>query len=39
MIVSGACASGCLLVVIPGEGAVRRLLDRTHADERLTIAV
>jgi anti-sigma B factor antagonist len=31
--------SGCRLVVMPGDGVVRRLLDRTHADERLTIAV
>jgi anti-sigma B factor antagonist len=34
-----ARAIGCRLVVLPGEGVVRRLLDRTHADERLTIAV
>jgi anti-sigma B factor antagonist len=34
-----ARTSGCRLVVIPGEGVVRRLLERTHADERLTIAV
>jgi anti-sigma B factor antagonist len=29
---------GCRLVVVPGQGVVRRLLDRTHAEERLTIA-
>jgi anti-sigma B factor antagonist len=34
-----ARASGCRLVVVPGTGVVRRLLDRTKADERLTIAV
>jgi anti-anti-sigma factor len=33
-----ARASGCRLVVIPGTGVVRRLLDRTQADRRLTIA-
>jgi anti-sigma B factor antagonist len=33
-----ARASGCRLVVIPGTGVVRRLLDRTKADRRLTIA-
>jgi anti-anti-sigma factor len=33
-----ARASGCRLVVIPGTGVVRRLLDRTKADQRLTIA-
>ena len=33
-----ARAGGCRLVVIPGEGVVRRLLDRTHAGERLTIS-
>jgi anti-sigma B factor antagonist len=32
-------ASGCRLVVIPGTGVVRRLLDRTNADRQLTIAV
>ena len=34
-----ARASGCQLVVIPGTGVVRRLLDRTNAEQRLTIAV
>jgi anti-anti-sigma factor len=34
-----ARASGCRLVVVPGTGVVRRLLDRTDADRRLTIAV
>ena len=34
-----ARAGGCRLVVVPGDGVVRRLLDRTHADEQLTIAV
>jgi anti-sigma B factor antagonist len=33
-----ARASGCRLVVIPGTGIVRRLLDRTKAQQRLTIA-
>ena len=33
-----ARASGCRLVVIPGTGVVRRLLDRTKAEQRLTIA-
>jgi anti-sigma B factor antagonist len=33
-----ATANGCRLVVIPGTGVVRRLLDRTKADTRLTIA-
>jgi anti-anti-sigma factor len=33
-----ARASGCRLVVIPGTGVVRTLLDRTKAHERLTIA-
>ena len=33
-----ARASGCRLVVIPGTGVVRRLLDRTKAERRLTIA-
>ncbi len=33
-----ARASGCRLVVIPGNGVVRSLLDRTKAQERLTIA-
>jgi len=33
-----ARASGCRLVVIPGNGVVRSLLDRTKADTRLTIA-
>jgi anti-sigma B factor antagonist len=33
-----AKASGCRLVVIPGTGVVRRLLDRTKAATRLTIA-
>jgi anti-sigma B factor antagonist len=33
-----ARASGCQLVVIPGTGVVRRLLDRTKAGRRLTIA-
>jgi anti-sigma B factor antagonist len=33
-----ARASGCRLVVIPGTGVVRRMLDRTKADRRLTIA-
>jgi anti-anti-sigma factor len=32
-----ARASGCRLVVVPGTGVVRRLLDRTKADKRLTI--
>jgi anti-sigma B factor antagonist len=30
---------GCRLVVVPGTGVVRRLLERTNADRRLTIAV
>jgi anti-sigma B factor antagonist len=34
-----ARANGCRLVVIPGTGVVRRLLDRTNAEQRLTIAV
>jgi anti-sigma B factor antagonist len=34
-----ARASGCRLVVVPGTGVVRRLLERTQADRRLTIAV
>lgn len=29
---------GCRLVVVPGTGAARRLLDRTGGDRRLTIA-
>jgi anti-anti-sigma factor len=33
-----ARASGCRLVVIPGTGVVRRMLDRTRAQHRLTIA-
>ncbi len=33
-----ARASGCRLVVIPGTGVVRRMLDRTKAQRRLTIA-
>ena len=33
-----ARASGCRLVVVPGTGVARRLLDRTQADRRLTIA-
>jgi hypothetical protein len=33
-----AKASGCRLVVIPGTGVVRRLLERTKAGTRLTIA-
>jgi len=33
-----ARASGCRLVVIPGSGVVRSLLDRTKAEQRLTIA-
>ncbi|MEA2155245.1 MAG: hypothetical protein QOE11_1385 [Solirubrobacteraceae bacterium] len=33
-----ARASGCRLVVIPGNGVVRSLLDRTKANTRLTIA-
>jgi len=33
-----ARASGCRLVVVPGTGVVRRLLERTKADTRLTIA-
>jgi anti-sigma B factor antagonist len=33
-----AKASGCRLVVIPGNGVVRSLLDRVKADRQLTIA-
>jgi anti-anti-sigma factor len=33
-----ARASGCRLVVIPGTGVARRLLERTQAQQRLTIA-
>jgi anti-anti-sigma factor len=33
-----ARASGCRLVVIPGTGVVRRMLDRTKAQTRLNIA-
>jgi anti-sigma B factor antagonist len=33
-----ARASGCKLVVVPGTGVVRTLLERTKADRRLTIA-
>ena len=33
-----ARASGARLIVIPGTGVVRRLLDRTKAGRRLTIA-
>jgi anti-anti-sigma factor len=33
-----ARASGCRLVVVPGTGVVRRMLDRTQAQHRLTIA-
>jgi anti-sigma B factor antagonist len=33
-----ARANGCRLVVIPGTGVVRRMLDRTRAQDRLTIA-
>jgi anti-anti-sigma factor len=33
-----ARASGCRLVVIPGTGVVRRMLDRTKAHLRLNIA-
>jgi anti-sigma B factor antagonist len=33
-----ARAAGCRLVVVPGTGVVRRMLDRTKAQERLTIA-
>lgn len=29
---------GCRLVVVPGTGAPRRLLDRTRGDQQLTIA-
>lgn len=29
---------GCRLVVLPGTGAVRHLLDRTDGDQRLTVA-
>jgi anti-sigma B factor antagonist len=34
-----ARANGCRFVVVPGTGVVRRLLDRTNADRRLTLAV
>jgi len=33
-----ARASGCRLVVVPGTGVAQRLLDRTQAQRRLTIA-
>ncbi|HVL31760.1 MAG TPA: STAS domain-containing protein [Solirubrobacteraceae bacterium] len=33
-----ARAGGCRLVVVPGTGVVRRLLDRTNADRTLTLA-
>lgn len=33
-----ARASGCRLVVVAGTGVVRRMLDRTKAQRRLTIA-
>lgn len=33
-----ARAGGCRLVVIPGTGVVRRMIDRAKADKRLTLA-
>ncbi|HUR84486.1 MAG TPA: STAS domain-containing protein [Solirubrobacteraceae bacterium] len=33
-----AKARGCRLVVVPGSGVVRRLLERTKAERRLNIA-
>jgi anti-anti-sigma factor len=32
-----ARAGGCRLVVVPGTGVVRRMLDRTKADKHLTV--